>query len=182
MLASHKQWVQMQHQRGLDLTTMNPVCEFIDAEQTRWNTEAKGVYPRHQHVEFCAQTHGNQIDQWHLATVTVEDDQFAYTGACDATADVEPALHQHLRINAQRAMKIRVLKAVANVHGRQHEHGQIISNQLQTTTHDAVVDKSIGAQWQVRAVLFDRGDRQHRHGARNPYRTQILTAQLMPIA
>ena len=118
-----------------------------------------------QQVETGAQVARDQIHDAGMATVAVEDQQLAHAGARDRFADVGPEPQHGLGPQRERAGKALVLGAQPDRLGRQ-DVGRTGCRQMRPGCRQDPLDQiGIDRQRQMRAVLFDRGNRQHGNGA-----------------
>ena len=179
---AHEVGPQVHDQRGLDRTAVQPVGQLIGLEQPRRHAERETVCASHQQAVRHAQPQRGQVDVRALTTVAVEDHQLLHAGPRHAAPDTQPQAEQRFQVGAERARKSRVLQAVADIQRRQHQHRSRSRQALQRVRHHRLVDQCVGAQWQVRAVLFDGGHRQQRDGAPGVDAGEIGGGQVLPIS
>jgi len=92
--------------------------------------------------------------------MAVENQQFAQARSPYPLANPGPEPDQVAGIERQRSGKGQMLMRGSDCLCRQNDHGRIGRQQRAGGGDDAFIDEDIGAERQMRPVLFDRRDRQ----------------------
>ena len=139
--------------------------------------------PHDEHAELRAQPYGEEIDEGLLPAVRVEDDELAQPGARDAAADVGPDVEQRRVADRKRAREARVLRAQADVLGRQDEQGYVGGPAARAPPgrSPSLISASVDKR-QMRAVLLDGRDGQQRDGSLGVDAAEIRRRQVLPVA
>src|ERR1700736_3415552 len=119
-----------------------------------------------QHAEPRAKIMRDDVEDRRVAAMGVQKNQLAAPGTMDAFAKFCPGSDEGLGRKTEGAGKIRVLdRKPAILHG-QEQNGEFIRHAWDNLGDIAFHDESIGAKWQMRAMLLGRGDRQDGDGPR----------------
>jgi hypothetical protein len=112
--------------------------------------------------------------------VAVGDDQPADAGARHALADFGPQPGEGLGRQGQGAGERLVLVGLADRHQRQKRGRQIGRQPAQHLVDDTLIDARVDRDREVRSVLFDGADRQHRDHPLAVERGEIRGGHFLP--
>ena len=142
--------------------------------------QIKPVDAIHQHAEPGAQIPRHHIEQPDLTAVRIKQHQFVDAGGRHRFGNFRPQANEGVGFERQRAGKARVFGAETDRLRRQKQRGQIIRQVRQRGGNDALGQRRIDVERQVRAVLFSRGHRQHGDAARQIELGKVGTFKIGP--
>ena len=99
-----------------------------------------------------------------VAAMRIDEDQLPHAGAGDRSAKLGPGVDQRRRRQGQRARRIKVLVRLADRLDREEADVEIVGQMFDHRFQHALHDRGVGRHRQMRAVLFDRRDRDHGDG------------------
>ena len=172
----------MQHQRRLDVARMDADLVFQRRVHPRRHAEAPPGAVHHQHLAGDAQLARHHLEQRGIAAMRVDHHQLADAGAVHRLAELRPGGQRRLRGQRQRAGGAQVLVGLAHRLHRQHQRVDIVADQRHGRRHHVGRDGRVGRHRQMRPVLLDRGNRQHRDGARRVEAGKVGGGEVAPVA
>ena len=179
-LRVHERRREREHHRRLVVAAVDPVPRLALAERARGQAEAHPRRLHHQQIVPLAQLPGDDAHQLLVAAVRVDDDELADAGARDRGTERAPVIDQRRRRYRQGTGVPDVLVRLPDALDRQHAHverfGQALGHRREHARHDGLV----GRHRQVRSVLFDRRDRQHRERGLRVERLELAAREVAP--
>ena len=158
---------QMQQHGGFDLARVDTKAVLMGAEGRVYFLRQRQIEPaavNHQQAMLLAQLPRHDVHAADVAAVGVKEQQFFHPGAGHTCANVAPQRQQGGRLQAQGAGKGLVLTTQANGLGGQGQ-GRNVGGQLrQGGGHNALGQRGIDAQGQMRAMLLGGPQGQHGNG------------------
>ena len=158
-------------------------CFFSSVENVAVGiAEAMPADGDRKHAEPRAQIARHRFHRRDIAAVAGDEDKLAQTGARQTVAELGPGRDRGRRRQRQRAGKSQMLGGNADALHRQERHRQIVRQQIADARQIGLGDVGVDAERQMRAVLLDRGKRQHRDPARGIAAGDVLPGHLHPVA
>ena len=117
-----------------------------------------------------------------VAAVARDHHQLLDAGARDALAERHPALQRDLRRQRQRARIVDMLGGNPDRLQRQERRGNGVGQKLAHPRQIGLRDHDVGADRQMRAVLFGRRQRQHRDPSRRLGPGNVGPVDVGPVA
>ena len=117
-----------------------------------------------------------------VAAMAGDHDELPDAGARHALAERHPGLQRHLRRQRQRARIVDMLGRNPDRLKRKERRGNVVGQQLAHPRQIGLRDHDVGADRQMRAVLFGGRQRQHRDPARRLGGADLGPVDLGPVA
>ena len=135
-----------------------------------------------QHLQPRAQIARHRFHRRDIAAVAGDEDKLAQAGARQAVAELGPGRDRGRCRQGQGAGVGQMLGGHADALHRQERHREIVRQEIAHARQIGLGNVGIDAERQMRAVLLDRGERQHRDPARGVAAGNVLPGHLHPVA
>ena len=181
---AHGCGLRREHERGFDIAAVDAVLFLVGRERAVRIAEAVPANRDGEHAEPRTQVARHRFHGGDVAAMARHQHELAHAGARQAFAELGPGRHRGRGRQCERARKRQMLRRNADALHRQKRDGQVGGQKLLYARQIGFGDIGIDAERQVRAVLFDRGQRQHRDPARSRAGRpgNVLPGHLHPVA
>jgi hypothetical protein len=145
-------------------------------------TEAVPADGHRQHAKARAQVARHQFHGRDITAVTGDEDKLAQPRARETFAKLDPGGDGRLRRECQRSRVSEVLGRNANPLDRQKGDRKVVGQSFARAAEISLGNEAIDAERQMRPVLFDRRERQHRDPAIGRRAGDLLPGHFQPVA
>ncbi len=134
----------------------------------------------HQHAEPHPEIARHDVEAAHVAAMRIDEDQLADAGPMDALADLGPGADDGVRPRGSACPDRRCARSTCRCSGPAGTAPECRPAASPPPPQIAFHDEGVDADGQMRAMLLDGRDRQHRDMAAHVCRAEILPRPLGP--